>query len=1100
MAKHAKGVSILAKLAAVFLAIITVVLLGLSFTNNKSSAPESTDDGFTAGVDYVPEEVIALADSTEQAQEIAAAYNVELKSYDYGVAVFATKDSKQSVELSKQIQSELPTLSLNLIYHTLEIENPESIGVLNTPSGQWHHEEMDTERAWDITTGEGVLVAIIDTGIDTDHPAFEGRISTLSYNSQIMDVGLQYVEDDRGHGTHVAGIVAGNDNRNSVYGVAPDAEILVIKANVNNTGVFYTDSLLRAINYATVNGAAIINMSLGRAYSKGSNIDERTTIQNSVTSGVTIVCAAGNDSTQTGYPAAYPETIAVSATKQGYVFDNRYSNYGSEIDVAAPGTSILSADYSDGGYVMMSGTSMASPNVAGTVALIKSLHPEYTPAKIREVLHITAQEAGELGKDDYYGYGIISAYAAVLEESSLINVTYENFDGLHKSHTIKVAPGSKLIVPKKPSAHGILFGGWFSDEEYNERFDFSNIINKETSIYGSWIEFDNPEYNDGLPYSVEFPDPIFREFVLKITKKQEDDILTASDKETLANYSTNCGIVRQLCFTPAYIDTSKLKDLTGINYFSNITRLNVNNSRIEELDVTGLNKLISLGLLSNYNLKSVNVSNLLLLQTLNVSENGLSSLDVSSNVSLTYLNVRYNGMKSTEDVIGWKSIGLIENDTFLFNSQTPIINITLQPSSRLILNIGEISSSVIVAAETVGTRGLEYQLKYQWYVNDKNSNIGGIPIGGATDRRFYIPTTLTSGPYYYYCEITALLGETVITSTTSEVTTLLLNPMSPAPASVTYDKSVGGDIVISIVPGSFELSKVALSFGIRNLTEGVHYTINGNEYTFKESMLETLQNTSSGSIVFSFIQNDVNVNRTISVPITVTGTGPMRLSYIGFTTSPIKWEYYVGEVFDPTGMTVLAVYNDGTSRTITNYTYSPNTEFTTAGSQTITISYTEADVTRTATIGVTVKDKSNNQIISTLYKIDGDYISGVIDETLVETLKNQLDNNNSNLYIFQSDGTTAVSSGNVGTGMIVKLIIAGDVKDEKIIIVMGDVNGDGVIDTFDGVKLLNHYLGMSGTTLVGAYLVAADTNKDGDVDTFDGILLLNHYLGIRSLF
>jgi len=108
-------------------------------------------------------------------------------------------------------------------------------------------------------------------------------------------------------------------------------------------------------------------------------------------------------------------------------------------------------------------------------------------------------------------------------------------------------------------------------------------------------------------------------------------------------------------------------------------------------------------------------------------------------------------------------------------------------------------------------------------------------------------------------------------------------------------------------------------------------------------------------------------------------------------------------------------------------------------------------------------------------------------------MKSQLDNPDSDLYIYQTDGTTAVTSGNVGTGMVVKLVISGTVEDQKVIIVLGDVNGDGVIDVFDIVRIVNHFLG--DVILSGAPLIAADVNKDTNADVFDIVRIVNHFLG-----
>ncbi|MCL2153199.1 MAG: S8 family serine peptidase [Oscillospiraceae bacterium] len=493
--KKRLGKSLLSFLVSVLLLVASAPITATPVSLATDNIPPSKNtDVF--GSDYIPGEVLALADSLGEAEKIAEAYNLELKSFAYGIAVFAAQSPELSVRQSQNMQtSELPGLSINRLYDAYEVNSePYSTFI------QYHHAEMDNELAWGISTGVGVVVAVIDTGIDIYHPEFAGRILATSYNSHTDQVGLDYVKDNHGHGTCVSGILAASSANNSgVYGVAPDVELLVIKADRPSDNKFEMASLLRAVNYAVENGADIINMSLGSPYSAGAVDLEQKVIANAVNKGVTVVCAAGNDRTNhAGYPAAYPEAIAVSALKQGCKFDDTYSNYGSEIDISAPGTGIYSTA-NGGAYTSMNGTSMACPNVAGVGALIKALHPEYTPQKIRAIICETAREAGKLGWDEYYGYGVVNAYAALLEIDALYSVTYDFRDGKREPIIARAAPGSRLLEPEQPERGDYSFQGWHISTDEEGLFDFTGAIGESITLYAHW---DKPAVSEFAVFGV----------------------------------------------------------------------------------------------------------------------------------------------------------------------------------------------------------------------------------------------------------------------------------------------------------------------------------------------------------------------------------------------------------------------------------------------------------------------------------------------------------------------------------------------------------------------------------------------------------------------
>lgn len=254
-----------------------------------------------------------------------------------------------------------------------------------------------------------VDVAIIDTGIQTNHPDLTvmGGVNCSS--------GSSYA-DGHGHGTHVAGTVAAKDDGNGVVGVAPGARLWAVRV-LNNQGSGTTSSIICGVNWVTNNASTIevANMSLGGTGSDsncGGSDTYHNAICNSVNAGVTYVVAAGNSyANSSGYrPATYAEVITVSAladfngepgggaaqTCRADVDDTfaDFSNYGSDVDVIAPGVCILST-WKGSAYNTISGTSMASPHVAGAAALYKAANPGATPAQVKAAI----QNAGNSNWD-----------------------------------------------------------------------------------------------------------------------------------------------------------------------------------------------------------------------------------------------------------------------------------------------------------------------------------------------------------------------------------------------------------------------------------------------------------------------------------------------------------------------------------------------------------------------------------------------------------------------------------------------------------------------------------------------------------------------------
>ena len=250
----------------------------------------------------------------------------------------------------------------------------------------WGVDRIDAEFAWPVSTGVGVNVAVLDTGIDYTHPDLDvaGGINIISDRKDH--------KDDNGHGTHVAGTIAALDNGIGVVGVAPGASLYAVKV-LDRRGRGYISDIIAGLDWCVLNGIDIVNMSLGSDYDVLAMKDACDAASGA---GVILVAAAGNDGAAVDYPAAYDSVIAVGATDSADATP-WWSSRGPEVALAAPGVGILST-WKGGGYRVANGTSMACPHVAGSLAL--NLGGDVFGA---------ADDIGEAGVDDLTGAGLVDA-------------------------------------------------------------------------------------------------------------------------------------------------------------------------------------------------------------------------------------------------------------------------------------------------------------------------------------------------------------------------------------------------------------------------------------------------------------------------------------------------------------------------------------------------------------------------------------------------------------------------------------------------------------------------------------------------------------------
>lgn len=282
-------------------------------------------------------------------------------------------------------------------------KNPKTPPVQPPQSLPWGVDQIDAEVS--ASTGAGVTVCIVDTGIDKDHPDLQANIvGGRNFVAKGVMVDPAKWDDDNGHGTHVAGTVAAVDNSIGVVGVAPGASLLAAKV-LNSRGSGYMSDVIAGMDYCAQNNAKVISMSLGTSSDVQAVHDM---VDAAYAQGVLLVAAAGNDyGGAVSYPAAYDNVVAVSATDKNNNLA-AFSSVGPEVELAAPGVGILST-WNDGGYNTISGTSMATPHVSGVAALAWEANPLLSNVEIRALLQQTADDLGMTGRDSFYGYGLVDA-------------------------------------------------------------------------------------------------------------------------------------------------------------------------------------------------------------------------------------------------------------------------------------------------------------------------------------------------------------------------------------------------------------------------------------------------------------------------------------------------------------------------------------------------------------------------------------------------------------------------------------------------------------------------------------------------------------------
>lgn len=416
------------------------------FLNSRYISDDITSDTFSAnGTEMYQENIINEKQGVLKVDE-----NRKVVTFQKDL----TQQEKQNIESKYGVKFVSGTISGKI--YVLNISEESSLDDLKTDYStvietdipvkiasdmiDWGVSRIGADKVWNQSTGSGVKIAIIDTGVQRDHPDLRNNIIQ----------GYDFVNDDNdptddnGHGTHVAGIASATLNQSGTVGASYNAQIMPIKV-LNNQGYGYLSDVAKGIYFAADNGARIINMSLG---SSSDSITLKNAVTYAANKGVLLVAAAGNNSGGPClYPAAYSSVICVVAT-DGKNQLASFSNMGGEL--AAPGVSNYST-FLGSSYRYLSGTSMASPHVAGAAAIIMSKCPTCTTSEIRNILRDTAIDLGDTGKDILFGYGLIDLVSAMNYLSPNENIIPVVEEPIGPTEPAKPSP-SKPQLPKSPES------------------------------------------------------------------------------------------------------------------------------------------------------------------------------------------------------------------------------------------------------------------------------------------------------------------------------------------------------------------------------------------------------------------------------------------------------------------------------------------------------------------------------------------------------------------------------------------------------------------------------------------------------------------------
>ena len=320
---------------------------------------------------------------------------------------------------------------------------------------QYWLQDYRIEEAWQITRGAGVRIAIIDTGIDATHQDLAGAVvGGADFSGLGSSDGLTPVGPERRHGTMVASLAAGRGNNgvDGVLGSAPEAELLSLSMSFGGGTISPDEQVANAVRFAVDNGADIISLSLTRNTRDWPESWDRA-FSYAASNDVVVIAAAGNRGSGTvavGAPATMPGVLTVGGVDQEGQASDSASSQGITIGVMAPSEGLVGAT-PGGGYVSWSGTSGATPIVAGIVALVRSAYPNLDAANVINRVLLTADRVTDTIPDPIYGYGLIDAYDALTADVPFVSAnplgSIDDWVVIHRKQE-----GNPIVVPLGPQS------------------------------------------------------------------------------------------------------------------------------------------------------------------------------------------------------------------------------------------------------------------------------------------------------------------------------------------------------------------------------------------------------------------------------------------------------------------------------------------------------------------------------------------------------------------------------------------------------------------------------------------------------------------------